>query len=153
MARSRLTVIALVTLFATALLGLAASRGFAAFRVERHVIHLLGHPNAYRWGELANFLAAPVIAAVLVVCLVYGAFRRVLLRVAVLAVCAAVAFLIGEEIIKPVVQQRLQGELSFPSGSVTAVCATALAMWLALYPVLGKLLPRSPSPWVPPGPF
>lgn len=39
---------------------------------------------------------------------------------------------------KPLVQGRFQGMLSFPSGHVTAVCATALAMWLALYPVLGR---------------
>ena len=32
----------------------------------------------------------------------------------------------------------MRSELSFPSGNVTAVCATALAMWIALYPVLGK---------------
>ena len=35
-------------------------------------------------------------------------------------------------------RRRFQGVLSFPSGHVTAVCATALAMWIALYPVLGQ---------------
>jgi hypothetical protein len=141
MSRPRLTVVALSSLLATALLGFAVSRGFAAFRVERHVIHLLGHPpNVERWTDLADFLAVPVIATVVVVSVVYGAVRRVFLRVAALAGFAAVALVISEQIIKPAVQQRLHGELSFPSGNVTAVCATALAMWLALYPVLGKSL-------------
>jgi hypothetical protein len=136
--RSRLTVIALASLLATTLLAFAVSRGFAAFRLERHTLHLLGHPHVDRWGALADFLAVPVIGAVLIVSLLYGALRRVLPRVAVLAGFAAVALLIGEQVLKPVVQQRLHGALSFPSGNVTAVCATALAMWIALYPVLGK---------------
>jgi hypothetical protein len=134
-----LTVIALVSILATALLTFAVSRGFAAFRLERHTIHLLGHPpHVDRWGALADFLAVPVIAAVLIVSLLYGALRRVLLRVAVLAGFAFLALLIGEQVLKPLAQQRLHGALSFPSGNVTAVCATALAMWIALYPVLGK---------------
>ncbi len=48
---------------------------------------------------------------------------------------------------------RGSGQLSFPSGNVTAVCATALAMWIALYPVLGMRPASSPSPSAPPGPF
>ena len=68
-----------------------------------------------------------------------GALRRVLLRVGVLAVFAVAALLISEYIAKPLVQERFSGALSFPSGNVTAVCATALAMWLALYPVLGNV--------------
>ena len=70
--------------------------------------------------------------------LVFGALRRILLRVGVFAGFAAAAFVISEQIAKPVVGERFFGELSFPSGNVTAVCATAVAMWIALYPVLGK---------------
>ena len=55
-----------------------------------------------------------------------------------LAGFAVAALLISEHIVKPLVQERFSGQLSFPSGNVTAVCATALAMWLALYPVLGN---------------
>jgi membrane-associated phospholipid phosphatase len=137
--RSRLAVISLVSLLATALLGFAVSRGLNAFRLEWRVLLLLGHHRDIdHWAKLADFLAAPVIAAVFLASAAYGAFRRVFARVIVLAGFAVLAFVLNEEILKPVVQQRFQGELSFPSGNVTAVCATALAMWLALYPVLGR---------------
>jgi membrane-associated phospholipid phosphatase len=137
--RPRLTVIAVVSLVATALLALAVSRGYNGFRLERHTLHLLGHPQAVdRWGQLADILAAPVIAVVVVTGLVFGALRGIAGRVALLAACAGIAFLISEQVMKPLVQGRFQGLLSFPSGHVTAVCATALAMWMALYPVLGR---------------
>jgi hypothetical protein len=140
MSRLRLTVVALVSLFATAVLGLAVSRGFNAYRLEHHVIQLLGHPPAIgHWADLADFLAVPVIGAVFIASVVYGAFRRVLLRVGVLAGFAVATLLISEHIAKPLVQERFSGALSFPSGNVTAVCATALAMWLALYPVFGRV--------------
>ena len=51
---------------------------------------------------------------------------------------AAWALLISEQWIKPLVQRTYYGELTFPPGNVTAVHATALAMWLALGPVLGR---------------
>ena len=46
---------------------------------------------------------------------------------------------ISEHVIKPLVQRTYYGELTFPSGNVTAVSATALAMWLALGPLLGRM--------------
>ena len=137
--RSRLALISLGSLLATALLGLAVSRGFNAFRLEWRALHLLGHHrNIDHWANLADLLAVPVIAAVFIASAVYGALRGVVARVAVMAGFAVVAFVLNEQIMKPVVQQRFQGGLSFPSGNVTAVCATALAMWIALYPVLGR---------------
>ena len=51
---------------------------------------------------------------------------------------AAAALLISEHVAKPLVQRTYNAELTFPSGHVTAVSATALSMWLALYPLLGK---------------
>jgi hypothetical protein len=132
-------VISLVSLLGTALLALAVSRGFSAFRLERHAAHLLRHHHDIdRWADLADFLAVPVIAAVLLSSALYGALRRVFARVVVLAGFALVAFVLNEQVMKPLVQQRFHSELSFPSGNVTAVCATALAMWIALYPVLGS---------------
>lgn len=56
----------------------------------------------------------------------------------VYATFAAVTFLISEYVAKPLVRETYFGNLSFPSGNVTAVCATALALWMALYPLLGK---------------
>ena len=46
--------------------------------------------------------------------------------------------LISEHIAKPLVQRTYVSELTFPSGSVTAASVTAVAMWLALYPLLEK---------------
>jgi membrane-associated phospholipid phosphatase len=140
MSRFRLTVIALTSAIAAAVLGLAVSRGFSARALEHHVIRLLGHPpDVDRWADLADFLAVPVIGSVFLVSVVYGALRHLLLRVGVLAGFAAVALLISEHIAKPAVHQLFGGALSFPSGNVTAVCATALAMWLALCPAFGMV--------------
>ena len=136
--RTRLAVVSLSSLLATALLSLAVSRGFNALRLEWHTLHLLGHRNVDHYADMADFLAVPVISVVVIASAVYGALRRVLVRVLVLAGFALVALVVNEQIIKPAVQQRFQDGLSFPSGNVTAVCATAVAMWIALYPVLGR---------------
>ena len=138
-ARAKLSLVAVVSLLATALLGLAVSRGHNAFEFDRTAIHLLGRPpDVNFWVRVAHVLGAPAIAAVVLASLVLGAFRRTLLRVGVFAGFAAAAFVISEHVAKPIVGERFFGELSFPSGNVTAVCATAVAMWIALYPVLGK---------------
>jgi membrane-associated phospholipid phosphatase len=137
--RFRLTIIALVSLLTTALLGLAVSRGYGAYGLEWRAMRLLGHAsNIARWADLADLLAAPVIVSLVVVSLIVGAKHRIPLRVAAFAGFAGAALLINEHVVKPAVQERLLGGLSFPSGHVTAVCATALAMWIALYPVLGR---------------
>ena len=131
--------IAVVSLLATALLGLAVSHGYSALGMDRNAIHLLGRPpDVELWEHVADFLGAPVIAAVLIGYLVLGVRRRILLRVGVFAGFAAAAFVISEQIAKPIIGERFFGQLSFPSGNVTAACATAVAMWIALYPVLGK---------------
>ena len=69
----------------------------------------------------------------------------------VYAAFAGVALLVSEHIDKPLVQRIYDGESTFPSGSVTLAGATALAMWLALYPLLGDSVPRSPSVSARPG--
>ena len=133
-------VVGVVSLLVTALLSLVVSRGFGALRLEWRAVEFLPrHPSA-SWADLAEFLAVPVIGAVLIAGVAFGALKRVLVRVIVGAGSAALAFVISEHIMKPLVGQRWGGGplLSFPSGHVTAVCATALAMWIALYPVLGK---------------
>jgi hypothetical protein len=137
--RSRLTIIALVSLLALALLSLAVSRGYGAYRLEWHSMRLLGRASDIaRWADLADLLAVPAIVSLVVVSVIVGAVHRIPLRVAAFAGFAAAALLINEHVVKPAVQERLLGALSFPSGHVTAVCATALAMWIALYPVLGR---------------
>ena len=138
MSRIRLTAIALVSLLAMALLSLAVSRGHSADGLEQHAVRVFDRaPEVDHWGRFADFLATPVIGTVVLVCLVFGALRGVLLRVVAGAAFATIAFEVGEHVIKPLVQERFRGALSFPSGHVTAVCATALAMWIALFPVLG----------------
>jgi hypothetical protein len=137
--RFRLTIIALVSLFTTALLGLAVSRGYGAYHLEWHSLRLLGHASTIaHWADLADVLAVPVIVSVVVLSLMVGTIHRITMRVAAFAGFALGALLINEHVVKPAVQERLLGGLSFPSGHVTAVCATALAMWIALYPVLGR---------------
>jgi len=139
MSRIRLAVIALVSLLAMALLSLAVARGHSADGLERHALRVFERaPAVDRWGEVADFLATPVIGAVILVSLVFGALKRVVLRVVAGAAFATIALEVSEHVVKPLVQERFRGALSFPSGHVTAVCATALAMWIALYPVLGR---------------
>src|ERR1700722_15111604 len=102
MSRSRLTVIALVSMFATALLSLAVSRGHSADGLEQHALGVLERaPAVDRWGEGADFLAAPVIGAVVLACLAFGAVKRVLLRVVAGAGCAILALEINEHVVKP----------------------------------------------------
>ena len=85
-----------------------------------------------------NLLALPAISVAMVVSLAFGCARRALPRVAVYAVLAAANLLTNEYVAKPLVQRTNYGELTFPSGQITAVSVTALAMWLALHPVFGK---------------
>jgi membrane-associated phospholipid phosphatase len=137
--RARLGVTALVCLYATAVLASAVSHGRSPYGFEDPVINWLGPPSAVRgWADLAELLAAPTIIAVLVVSFWVGVARRALVRVVVYSVLAAAALLINEHGIKQLVQRTYYGELTFPSGNVTAVSATALAMWLALGPLLGR---------------
>ena len=144
--RAHLRITALVSLGAFTLLAVAVWRGHQPFQFEWRAVHFERHtfnafgPSASLNGSsnLPDVLATPAIIGVFLISVVYGAIRRVLLRVAVYAGLAAAAFFIGEQIMKPLVQERYFDELSFPSGNVTAVCATAFAMWLALYPVLGR---------------
>ena len=139
MPRARLGVIAVVCLYATAILASAVAHGRSPYGFEDPVIQWLGPPSAIRgWAHLAELLAAPTIIAVFVVSLGVGLVRRALVRVVFYAVLAALALLISEHGIKPLVQRTYYGELTFPSGNVTAVSATALAMWLALRPLLDR---------------
>jgi len=137
--RARLGVIALVYLFATVVLASAVAHGRSPYGFEDPAIKWLGPRSAIRdWADIAELLAAPTIIAVLVVSFVLGLARRAFVRVVVYAVLAAGALLINEHGIKPLVHRTYYGELTFPSGNVTAVSATALAMWLALGPLLGR---------------
>jgi membrane-associated phospholipid phosphatase len=135
----RLGVVALACLSAFAVLALVVAHGRSPYGFEDPALAKLGPPSALRtWADLAEFLAAPVVGAVLVASLALGLVRRAVLRVALYAAFAAAALLVSEHVAKPLVQRTYYGELTFPSGSVTAVSATAFAMWLALYPLLGK---------------
>ncbi len=137
--RAKLKVTALLCLLATALLAFAVAHTRAPFAFEEPALKWLGPPSARStWADLADLLAAPAITAALALSLVLGSVRRAFLRVAVYVALAAAALIVSEHVAKPLVQRTIYGELTFPSGHVTAVCATALAMWLALYPLLGK---------------
>jgi membrane-associated phospholipid phosphatase len=138
--RARLGVIALVSLYATAILASAVAHGRSPYGFEDPAIRGLGPPSAIRgWADLAELLAAPTVIAVLVVSFGVGLAKRAFVRVVFYAALAAWVLLISEHVIKPLVQRTYYGELTFPSGNVTAVSATALAMWLAIGPLLGRL--------------
>jgi hypothetical protein len=137
--RSVLTAVALVSLLLFVLLAAHLAHGHGNDRFERPLLHALGSPATMdTWADLADLLAAPAIILVLVVAGAYGALRRSLVRVAVYAGFAVVALVLSERVAKPLVHETYHGLLTFPSGNVTAVCATALAMWLALHPLLGR---------------
>lgn len=137
--RAKLKVTGLTCLLTAALLALAVAHSRAPLGFEEPAFKWLGPPSARgTWAELADLLAAPAVAAAVAVSFALGLVRRAFLRVAVYAALAAAALLISEHVAKPLVQRTIDGELTFPSGHVTAVSATALAMWLALYPLLGK---------------
>jgi hypothetical protein len=137
--RSRLTTTALVSLAAFAALSLAVAHGRGPYGFEDPTIDWLARPSLVRsWAHLTELLAAPAIFVVLVVCFALGRAKRAFARVAVYTVLALVALVVSEHVFKPLVQRTYYGELTFPSGNVTAVSATVIAMWLALYPVLGK---------------
>jgi membrane-associated phospholipid phosphatase len=136
---SRLKVVALTCLVATATLGLVVAHGHSPYAFEKPALAWLGPPSANRsWADLAKLIAAPIIGAALVTSFVIGLLRRALFRVAAYAVLVTSAILISENVAKPLVQRTYQAELTFPSGHVTAASATALALWLALYPLVGK---------------
>ena len=137
--RSTLAVIALLSLLSFALLATDLANGHGLYSFERPLLRSLGSPSSVdTWADFADLLAAPAIVAVVALSLAFGALRRSLVRVAVFASFAAVTLLVSEYVAKPLVHETYRGLLTFPSGNVTAVCATALAMWFALYPVLGR---------------
>ena len=136
---SKLAAISLLSLLTFALLASAVAHDSGPYGFEDPVFKWLGAPStAAAWARLAELLAAPAIGIVLVVSVALGIARRALFRVIAYAAVAAVALFVSEHVAKPLVQRSYYGELTFPSGNVTAVTATALAMWLALHPVLGK---------------
>lgn len=138
MARTKLMVTGLLCLLATGLLAVAVAHTRGPFGFEEPVLRWLGPPSARgAWLDLAHLLAIPAISAALVVAFALGYLRRAVLRVVVYAALGAAALLISELVAKPLVHRTFDTELTFPSGHVTAVSATALALWLALYPLLG----------------
>ncbi len=139
MPRTKLEITALTCLVATAALSLAVTHGSGPYGFEDPALDWLGRPSAIRaWADLAELLAAPAIVTALIVSFALGQVKRAFFRVAVYAVLALVALLVSDLVAKQLVHRTYYGELTFPSGNVTAVSATALAMWLALYPLLGE---------------
>lgn len=136
---SKVSVTTLTCLCSFSLLALVVAHGRGPYGFEDPVFKWLGAPSVTAtWANFAELLAAPAIGAALVICVAVGIARGALFRVVAYAAIATAAFLISEHVAKPLIQRRYYGELTFPSGSVTAVSATALAMWLALYPLLRR---------------
>jgi membrane-associated phospholipid phosphatase len=136
---ARLAITALVCLGATAVLAVAVAHGSGPYGFEDPAINWLAHPSAIRaWGQVAEILGTPALVVVLVACSAFGLARQALLRIALYAVLAVGAILLSDHVAKPLVQRTYYSVLTFPSGHVTAACATAVAMWLALFPLLDK---------------
>jgi hypothetical protein len=137
--RSTLAAIALVSLSSFALLASLLAHDHALYGFEPPLVGSLGSPAPIgSWGVFADRIGPPAIVAVLALAFAFGLLRRSLLRVTVFAGLAAATFLTSEHVAKPIDHETIAGHLSFPSGRVTAVCATAVAMWIALYPQLGR---------------
>jgi membrane-associated phospholipid phosphatase len=136
--RAKLEITALLSLLATALLALLVAHTSGPFGVEKPALRWLGFPSARgTWLAVAHLFAVPAISVALAASFALGFVRRAILRVTVYAAFGAAALLISDQVVKPLVQRTFDTELTFPSGHVTAVSATASAMWLALYPLLG----------------
>lgn len=137
--RSKLVVAALLCLFTFALVAAAVAHGRGPYGFEDPTFRLLGAPSTVgAWDNVAEFLAAPAIGTALVLSVAFGIARGALFRIAAYAALAATALIISQYVAKPLVDRSYYGEPTFPSGNVTAVSATALALWLALYPLVGK---------------
>jgi undecaprenyl-diphosphatase len=136
--RAKLAITGVVCLLATALLAVVVAHTRGPYGFEEPALDWLGHPSARgTWLDLAHLLGAPAIGLAFAASFAFGVLRRAVLRVVVYAALGAAALLISEQVAKPLVQRTFDTEFTFPSGHVTAVSATALALWLALYPLLG----------------
>ena len=132
-------IIAGVCLVSFAALALAVSHGTGPYGFEDPAINWIGRPLALRtWSSLPTVLGYPVGGIVLVACLGVGLARGVVVRVVLYAALAGATILISEHLAKPLIQRTYFSELTFPSGHVTAACATAFALWLAFFPLLDK---------------
>jgi membrane-associated phospholipid phosphatase len=139
MSSARLAITSLISLLAFAALALVVAHGSGPYGFEKGAIDWLGQLSAVRtWSNVAELLGTPAVVAVLVVCFALGLAKQAFLRIALYAGLAVGAILISEHIAKPLVQRTYFSELTFPSGSVTAASATAVAMWLALFPLLER---------------
>jgi membrane-associated phospholipid phosphatase len=137
--RAQLRIAGLLSLLAAAILALVVAHTNGPYAFEKPVLRWLGPPAAREtWRDLALLLGAPAIGVALVVSLVLGFLKRAFLRVVVYAALVVAALLISEHVAKPLVRRTFDTEFTFPSGHVTAVSATALALWLAFYPLLGR---------------
>jgi hypothetical protein len=135
---ARLTITALMCLGATAALALVVAHRSGPYGFEDPALDWMGRRSAvHDWATLAELLTAPAVFAALIAALVVSRLKHATWRVVLYAVLAVTALVISEHVVKPLVQRTYYGELTFPSGSVTAVSATVLAICFALGPHLG----------------
>jgi len=105
------------------------------------VAHLSGHPRVVSWlVSLGNPLSNVALVLILVAVLVL--LRRP--AAALLALAGpAVAAILTELVLKPLVGRRLDGGLAYPSGHTTAIFSVALVVVVALLGAAsGPTLPR-----------
>ena len=137
MPSARLSITALMSLVATAALAMVVAHRSGPYGFEDPALDWLGRRSAtHDWADLSELLTAPAVFVALIAALVVGRLKQATWRVVLYAALAVTALLISEHVAKPLVQRTYYGELTFPSGSVTAVSATVLAICFALGPRL-----------------
>ncbi len=94
------------------------------------VAHLYGHPRVISWlVSLGNPLS--IITLVLILVAVLVLLKRP--AAALLALAGpAIAAILTESVLKPLVGRRLDGGLAYPSGHTTAIFSVALVVVMAL---------------------
>ncbi len=139
MTTARLAIASVVCLTATAFLALVVAHGTGPYGFEDPAIHWSESLSSVRtWSDIADLLGTPTLVVVFAVCLGIGQAKGAVLRVVLYALLAVATIVISDHIVKQLVDRTYYSELTFPSGHVTAASATAFAMWLGLYPLLGK---------------
>jgi membrane-associated phospholipid phosphatase len=131
--------VAVTCLGAFAALALIVSHRHEPYGFEDPIFTVLGAPSATQtWAKVAKAFSFPVVGVVVALCLMLAIIRRLVLRALAYLAIAATALVLSEYAFKPLVQRYYDGELTFPSGSLSGVTATVVAMWLVFFPVLAR---------------
>lgn len=118
---------------AAALAGLVFVRRPWPNRLDAVGLRLLPPNSASRWAaDVAHLGSSYVLIAGVAVLCVVAAVQRNWIRALSCLVAPLAAVLIVQTVAKPLVGRQIEGTLSYPSGTVTAVAALAAAAFLVV---------------------